>query len=310
MIPLRALVIAVVLAGALPSYAGIFSDDDARKSIYDLRADLLQLKTADETRFTRIESNIDTLQQASNRIQQSLDRIDQSLRNLNLPALQSQLESVNSDVARLNGAVEVQTNAVEQDQKRNKEFYLDLDSRLRALEKPILVKKEEAAIVSAAEVSSSVEAGSAATTTPDLPVKTPNAGVSTTSQASPPTMAEQKSYDQAQQAFKASNFVVAVKEFQAFSKAYPRSSLSANAQFWLGVSHYRLKAYTAAEKSLKEVVMQYPDSPKAPDALLNLASVQLDAGNAAAAHDSLEQLISRFPASEAAAKAKARLGRK
>jgi len=36
----------------------------------------------------------------------------------------------------------------------------------------------------------------------------------------------------------------------------------------------------------------------------------LEAGNASAAHDSLDELINRYPASEAAAKAKARLGRK
>jgi len=325
MISFRSVLIAVVLAGALPSQAGLFSDDEARKSLYDLRAEFLQYKAADEARLTRLETNIDTLQQANNRIQQSLDRLDQAIRNLNLPALQTQLESVSSDVAKLNGSVEVQTNVIEQDQKRNKEFYLDLDSRLRALEKtggagavfPAPNKsgqasdalksppgKKDEGVVTASEGDASASASSSET-----PPKTSNAAASSGPQAVS-SAAEQKSYDQAYQAFKASNFVMAVKEFQSFNKTYPRSVLSANAGFWLGVSQYRLKAYSAAETALKAVASQYPDSPKAPDALLNLASVQLDAGNANAAHDSLEELIAHYPASDAAAKAKARLGRK
>jgi TolA-binding protein len=222
MISFRSVLIAVVLAGALPSQAGLFSDDEARKSLYDLRAEFLQYKAADEARLTRLETNIDTLQQANNRIQQSLDRLDQAIRNLNLPALQTQLESVSSDVAKLNGSVEVQTNVIEQDQKRNKEFYLDLDSRLRALEKtggagavfPAPNKsgqasdalksppgKKDEGVVTASEGDASASASSSET-----PPKTSNAAASSGPQAVS-SAAEQKSYDQAYQAFKASNFL-------------------------------------------------------------------------------------------------------
>jgi len=321
MISLRALAMTGVLVLALPCQAGLISDDDARKSIYDLRADFLQFKSSNESRTARIETNIDTLQQATNRLQQSIDRLDQVLRNINVPALQSQLDAVSADVAKLNGAVEVQTNIVEQDQKRNKEFYIDLDTRLRTLEKSpaasAVPSTPTASSSSSGEASEPVKPIAAVIPADNLakPVNTvasasvSNPNLSNSAQTTP-SVAEQKSYDQAYQAYKASNFVAAVKNFQLFMKTYPRSALSANAGFWLGVSQYRLKAYSAAEVALKNVATQYPDSPKAPDALLNLASVQLDAGDAAAAHDALEELISRYPVSEAAAKAKARLGRK
>jgi len=44
-----------------------------------------------------------------------------------------------------------------------------------------------------------------------------------------------------------------------------------------------------------------------PDALLNIASSQSEQGEAAAARKTLEGLVNRYPASEAAEKAKRRL---
>ena len=52
----------------------------------------------------------------------------------------------------------------------------------------------------------------------------------------------------------------------------------------------------------------YPDSAKVPDALLNIGSAQSELGDNAAARKTLEELIARHPQSEAAAKAKQRLG--
>lgn len=313
---LGATLLTVSLAWGQGAHAGLFSDDDARKSVYDLRADVLQRRTADDARFSRIESNLDNLQQANNRLQQSIDRLDQTLRNLGLPALQSQVDGVSADAAKLRGSVEMQTNLIEQEQKRNKEFYLDLDNRLRALEKSVSEKPVSEAAKPVASSKETRDEGSSAqapqsdnTVAAVSPAK-PSASSSVVPPPAAPSVAEQKSYDQAYQLFKASNYLAAIKGFQAFSKSYPRSTLSANASFWQGMSQYRLKAYTAAESALREVATQFPDSPKAPDALLNLASVQLEAGNASAAHDSLDELINRYPASEAAAKAKARLGRK
>jgi TolA-binding protein len=55
-------------------------------------------------------------------------------------------------------------------------------------------------------------------------------------------------------------------------------------------------------------VQQYPDSAKVPDAMLNIASAQGELNENAAARRTLEELIAKYPASEAAGKAKQRLG--
>jgi len=56
------------------------------------------------------------------------------------------------------------------------------------------------------------------------------------------------------------------------------------------------------------MLQTYPDSSKAPDAMLNIASAQADLNDNAAARRTLEELIARYPTSEAAGKARQRLG--
>ena len=70
------------------------------------------------------------------------------------------------------------------------------------------------------------------------------------------------------------------------------------------------KDYRAAIASQRQLLIAYPDSPKIPDALLNVASAQSELGDNAAARRTLEELIGKFPQSDAAGKAKQRLGQR
>ena len=51
----------------------------------------------------------------------------------------------------------------------------------------------------------------------------------------------------------------------------------------------------------------YPDSASSPDAMLNIASAQAELGETAAARKTMDSLVSRYPSSEAAEKAKRRI---
>jgi tol-pal system protein YbgF len=120
--------------------------------------------------------------------------------------------------------------------------------------------------------------------------------------------AEQRAYDAALDAFKRGDYPAAISGFSAFVKAYPRSPLAPSAQYWVGNAQYARKDYRASIASQRQLIQSYPDSPKVPDALLNIASAQADMGDAAAARKSLEELITKYPQSEAASKAKQRMG--
>jgi TolA-binding protein len=56
------------------------------------------------------------------------------------------------------------------------------------------------------------------------------------------------------------------------------------------------------------LIASYPDSPKVPDALLNVATAQFELGDTQASRRTLDELIARYPQSDAAAKARARAG--
>jgi TolA-binding protein len=55
------------------------------------------------------------------------------------------------------------------------------------------------------------------------------------------------------------------------------------------------------------VLTRYPQSAKAPDAMLAIAAIQSDQGDSGSARNTLEDIIARYPLSEAAGKARARL---
>lgn len=58
------------------------------------------------------------------------------------------------------------------------------------------------------------------------------------------------------------------------------------------------------------MVASWPESAKAPDALLNIASSQAEAGDANGARNTLRTLVSKYPSSPAAEQAKQRLAKK
>ena len=54
-------------------------------------------------------------------------------------------------------------------------------------------------------------------------------------------------------------------------KTYPRSPLAPSAQYWVGNAQFARKDYRAAIAAQRQLIAVYPDSPKVPDALLNIA---------------------------------------
>src|SRR5688572_17012713 len=98
---------------AVPASAGLFDDDEARRRIELLRSELAQQGRDNEARIIKLEEQI---------------------RNIGVVELLRQLEQVNTELARLRGALEVIGNENQQLQKRQRDFYLDIDSRLKRLE--------------------------------------------------------------------------------------------------------------------------------------------------------------------------------
>jgi tol-pal system protein YbgF len=223
----------------LPAHA-LFGDDEARRAILDIRA------------------RLDTMQNEINAKADKANNFD----------LNNQNEQLRQEISRLRGQIEVLTNELANAQRRQKDFYVDLDNRLRKLE-------PQQVTIDGKEVSIQQE--------------------------------EQKAYDAALAHFKAGDYRNAGASFYDFTRRYPQSALAPSAQYWLGNTYYAQRDYRNAITAQQVVVNTYSDNPKAPDALLNIASCHLELKDRAAAKKTLEMLLIKYPDSPAAQTGKERL---
>jgi tol-pal system protein YbgF len=268
---LRPLALALAMLGfAHAASAALFDDEEARKRIEATNARLAQVQKQLEDRIAALETQ---------------------LKNQGLIELFRDVEQIKTEIARLRGQTEVLTHELEQSQKRQRDLYVDLDSRLRKLE-------SAPAAAPAAEAAAAAPPAAVAGSLPaPTPATRPGADVA----------AEQKSYDAALEQFKGGNYPAAIGGFQAFVKAYPKSPLAPSAQYWVGNAQFAQKDFRGAIASQRLLIASYPDSQKVPDALLNIGSCQFELGDAAGARKTLQELVAKHPQSEAAGKARQRL---
>lgn len=243
---------AIVLLAALalpvpPALAGMFDDTEARQRIEKLRTDLDAVT----------------------------ERVD--LASKNQIDFANQSEALKTELARIRGQMEVLLNEIETTQKRQRDFYVDLDTRLRKLETAAIAPPPEAK--------------------PAEPAK-------------PDPAQEGRDYEGALGTFKAGKYKEAEAAFQTFIKTYPSSSLLPNAHYWAASSHFQLKEFDKAAEMFAKVAATWPNDAKAPDALLAQGNALTEAGDGKGARKVLEALIAQYPGTTAAQTAKQRLKKK
>ncbi|MGB7184285.1 MAG: tol-pal system protein YbgF [Burkholderiaceae bacterium] len=118
--------------------------------------------------------------------------------------------------------------------------------------------------------------------------------------------AEQRMYEAALNEFRQGNFDAAERALDAFLIQYPESPYAPEATFWLGSSQYALKKYKLAVQTQSRVVDSFPSSGRAPDALLNKGFAELELNRRTAAKRTFKEVQERYPDSSAARTAEAR----
>lgn len=272
MLRLRALFLSF-LCFAAPAQAGLFSDDEARDQIKQLGA---RVSTQQDALKQQIESANE---------QQSKLMMD----------MQGQIDALRNEIRILRGQNEELSHGLQDAEKREKDFYVDLDTRLRQLE---AAAKEKAAQEKAVQEKAVQE--KAAQAESNQPVAAPV-------DANDPGPAN-RAYEAAYGVFKGGNFENAVKAFQEFLNKYPNSVHAPNASYWLGDAQFVLQDYRGALDTYQGLLKAAPGYPKAADVMFNIAGCQQELKQDAAAQKTLKQLIAKHPASEAAAKARKLLG--
>ncbi|MDG0025115.1 tol-pal system protein YbgF [Trinickia sp. Y13] len=238
---LRGTAAVCVAASALvagPAHAGLFDDDQARQAILDLR--------------TKTDNLTSQLAAAQRTLLDQQGRIDQ----------------LNQQIATVRGQNEDLANQVTTLQKQQKDYYTDLDTRLKKFE----------------------------------PQQQTVDGVQGTVQPG-----ETEAFNAASQQFRSGDYKGAAAAFRDFVAKYPQSPYQPTAQYWLGNALYALRDYKGSTAVWQGIVKNYPQHPRAPEALLAIANNQLEQGQKAAARKTLQQIVSQYAGSDVVQSAQQKL---
>jgi tol-pal system protein YbgF len=279
------------------------------------------------TEFATVVAQLENVTQNQQRSEIKLAQIEGQTSGRGVVQLMNQIDSLNLDLNKLRGQVEVLSNSIDNAQKRQRDMYLDLDTRMRRIEQQdhaAAQKKNEQALAALDERMKKLEQALAARATIPAPVNTaaaseapaPAAAAAAAASATlaPATLSAgdssvQRAYDAALSSYRMGDYQGAINAFQAFLRQHPRHGLASNAQYWIGDAYFQLRDFRSAIDAQRLLIANYPDSAKVPDALLNIGSGELVLGNAAAARQAWEELAARHPGTESAEKARQRLAR-
>ena len=248
----------------------------------------------------------DPIQLKLNDIDARVTRIERIISNQSLVELAQHLDQVQGDVRQLRGRVEELEYNAESMHKQQRDLYSDLDKRIAALGGGSAGAAAAGALSGAGSASGSPSSQSPAGAAGSAAPPTGSAGSGADSGGS---SEEQTVYAQSFDALKAGSYSVAITGFKSFLSSYPASPLAENAQYWLGEAFYVTRDFDSATGAFRNVLQKWPDSRKAPDALLKLGYTQLEQKKTGEGRATLSQVVQKYPGTDAAKLAAERLQR-
>ena len=206
-------------------------------------------------------------------LEQQVDRLQRTLENSQLVQTEmlQTIQSLQKDNQELRNELETLQFESGRSGDRQRELYLDLDTRLQSLE--------------SGRGSGGALTGPSGEALPD----------------------DKTAYQAAFDELKAGNYAEAGAGFEAFLAEFADSGLRDNAQYWLAETQYVRKNFDAALEGFQKVITAYPASRKLPDAWLKIGYCNFELENNDEARRALNTVISQHPESTAAKLARERL---
>lgn len=149
--------------------------------------------------------------------------------------------------------------------------------------------------------------GSEPLDSPPMTLQTPGAAPAAPAPApaaSASTEDPQVHYQRAQKDYSAGDFQKAKSEFDEHLRLWPGSETASNALFWKAKCNLKLNDYRGAISDFEQLRREYSSSTKVPFAMHNQAVAHSNLGETAQAQKLLEEVIANYPASPAAEQAK------
>ena len=256
MLAIKKLVFVALSLFALTSHAALFDDKEARKKIVEVEA-------KQQSDHNAAMAAIADLKKSQAAMEKRIAAIEAVVQSGGLADMSNQIDALKQEVANLKGDLEVAQHNLDATQTRQKDLYVDTDTRLRKLEGGTVPSPNSSAPANAAQ-----------------PVAEEK---------------DAKAFADANTLSQSAKHKEAFAAFDAFLKEYPNSKLAADALYGMGYSQFALKNYKSAIATQQKVIDLHPDSPKVPDAMYNMANSQIQLGQVSSAKKTLRDLVSKYP---------------
>jgi tol-pal system protein YbgF len=275
------------LAGALggailtPPPANAVSRD-----MIELQQQVQQLAQAQRDMRSALDANSATLKTL---IQQSLDSINQL--NNQMGVVQKAVQETQANTGSRIDTMSTQTQGLSDNMQ-------DVQARVGKLSQQMNeVQSLLQGIDGKLSGSGSVPAGGGAGSNP-----VGNSGAPTVAPISADTL-----YQNGLRDYTGGKYDLARQEFSDYLKSFPTNALAGNAQFYLGEVAYAQENYQEAVTQYDMVLYSYPKSYKLAAALLKKGQAEIKLGQKASGTRDLREVIRRFPGTDEARQAQARL---
>ena len=245
------------------AHASLFDDKEARKKIVEVEA-------KQQSDHNAAMAAIADLKKSQTAMEKRIAAIEAIVQSGGLADMSNQIDALKQEVAQLKGDLEVAQHNLDATQTRQKDLYVDTDTRLHKLEGG----------------GSQAPSNGASGATP-----------SNSSPAVQPATEEKdaKAFADANALSQSAKHKEAFAAFDAFLREYPTSKLAPDALYGMGYSQFALKNYKSSIATQQKVIDLHPNSPKVPDALFNMANGQIQLGQVSSAKKTLRDLIAKYP---------------
>jgi tol-pal system protein YbgF len=222
--------------------------------------------------------------------------------NRGMVQLLNQVEALNGELSRLRGQIEVLANDVNNAQKRQRDMYVDLDTRLRRIEQNSASKKDQETIAALEERIRRLEQGSATPATIPQPVSSATV-VSPVNPPSPATSAPTAAVSASTAAAGAAvpSSAAGTGTSTAAAATLPPASLTATDQAAIqraydnAYSNYRLSDYPGAIRGFEIFLKTYPKHSLAPNAQYWIGESYFHLKDYRAAIEAQRRLVGTYP---------------
>jgi tol-pal system protein YbgF len=201
-------------------------------------------------------------------LERRLQNIERVVQNQSLVNLTQQVSAVERRGDDIQGRVEQLEHSSETTTDRQRQLYVDIDTRIQELEASIRARNS---------------------------VNVMDGGTLPPGQLPMPGGSDRDNYQAAFELLKEQRYEPAASAFEQFLVAFPDSELADNAQYWLAESHYVTQQFGLALSEFKIVIETFPNSRKVPDALLKMGYCNYELKQWDAARDSLARVQTDYP---------------